>query len=370
MVYILSFLLSIGSLTSLISDYLVYITLMLFVIVSLFNRRIINNIIANFHFIYPLIIVLILLLVNTIVNDSVYVEGVSINYKFIATIFLFLFLRSFFIIYPKSVHYSLLFYAIGVMFLVMLYNSNLVAGELEFRNNRLIFFGENPNSLSTRIGLGVILLFWFFKEETFFKRKMYKYVFLIPLPFCILMMIDTASKGSVLILLASIVLLFIFSNITVFKKIIVLFVIGVALVYLFPLFIDTGLYERFKSNSLLTGRNEIWLAAWDIFLNNPLGVGEAGYRSEIVIRLNKIIDTHNVFLYLLVTGGFFAAMSYSVFLFKILKIQLAIFRFNKKPLFLIIFVFLLFLMSKTGGVLTYLVMWYFLAIISMEKKII
>lgn len=64
------------------------------------------------------------------------------------------------------------------------------------------------------------------------------------------------------------------------------------------------MYERFNNSDLDGGRLAIWANNLEIFYNNPLGVGEIGYTLESFEHFGMTSDTHNLFLYMLVTGGF------------------------------------------------------------------
>lgn len=108
-------------------------------------------------------------------------------------------------------------------------------------------------------------------------------------------------------------------------------------------------------------RNEIWNVAFNIFEENPLaGVGPVIYREMVTKAYGKMADTHNVYLYILVSSGIiglFLFMSFVILsMYKLVKNR-TILPSTVLPCFFI----LLFNWSKGGGTLYSKYSWFLLA---------
>jgi hypothetical protein len=201
--------------------------------------------------------------------------------------------------------------------------------------------------------------------------KFYRFFLGIALPSLFLFVVETGSRGSFVGLLLGVGLFMFLSNLNVYIK----FFLGIVSVFLFIKIFDfiqtTVLFDRLNAGDVSGGREEIWTNALEIFYDFPWGVGEGGYITEMTIRFSSQYDTHNLFIYILVCGGWLSLLLFLYFLKELF--QKALINLKKgNSLLLIIFVFLVFLASKTGGVITYLIMWYFFAVINsfdiMKKK--
>src|SRR5690606_4066641 len=267
---------------------------------------------------------------------------------------------------PRDVAFSLIFFGIGAGLLSILYGLGFFGTEAyEIRNDRLNLLGENPNSLSVRVSLGILFLVWGSVENVLNLNRFFRVILLIPVPFMFNLILASGSKGSFLLCIASIALyILLLKNISKYVKFGVIISGVVAFLFALSLFFESSLYERFLTSDFTSGRSDIWDAAMNIFLENPLGIGEVGYKVEILRRLGVIIDTHNLFVYLLVTGGIIALILFLYFMTKIFIKNIRRYKYDKNIIFLLIFFSMVFVMSKTGGVLSYLIMWYFLACIN------
>lgn len=365
-IIIFSFLLSLGLLSETYFPFVKEAAIGLIAFHVIFKSKSFSILLEKLTESIPLwIIFLILLLLGSFLPFSLAEESVF-NSKFLLAISLFIFLSAFFSIYPQYIKHSLIFFGIGggimsIMFSFGLFDSSF----FEIRNDRLIFLKENPNSLSVRVSLGILFLIWGALENKLKLSSFGRICLVIPVPFMFNLVLATGSKGSFLLCLGSIVCyILLVKNLskTMKRKVIVLGI--VALFFAVSLFFESSVYERFMTGNLTSGRNEIWESAFNIFYNHPFGVGEVGYQVLISKLIGIDIDTHNLFIYLLVTGGFLSLLVFIYFLLMMLKRIVLTYKEEKNAIFLIIFVSMIFVMSKTGGVLTYLIMWYFFACIS------
>lgn len=314
-----------------------------------------------------LLIFLIFLILGALL--PYHIDGYSvINFKFLTAILFFIFLSTFFSIYPKLISTSLISFGIGVGILSILFAFNIL-GESSFdiRNDRLFFLGENPNSLSVRVSLGILFLIWGIIENGLKLSKIFRFSLCLLIPFMFNLLLVSGSKGSfILCVLSVIIYIVLLKNISKRVKKIVVFIASIVSVFVFFMFLDSALYGRFLSADITSGRTDIWGSAYDIFANNPFGVGEIGYNVEINRREGKMIDTHNLFLYLAVAGGLFSLILFIYFLAVLLVKNIKQYKKDRNIINLIIFFSMVFIMSKTGGVISYLIMWYFLACINVS----
>lgn len=297
------------------------------------------------------------------ISDEVHV----FNFKYYGAIIIFSQLSLIFKSNTKLMYQSIFVFSLSCAIISCLHYYGYLASSLEFRNGRLIIFEENPNSISSRMAIALVVFFYLIVNDPL-KFYHYRFILFLALPFLFFFIIETGSRGSSIAVGLGVFLILLFSKIS-FKWKTILFVLSFCVVYyLFGFILSTSLYERFNNSDLDGGRFEIWANTLEIFYNNPLGVGEIGYKLELFEHFGMTSDTHNLFLYMLVTGGFIVFILFTFFLQKLLRISF----FNMKegePLGLMLFIFLLFLMSKTGGILTYLIMWYIFAIINASPRV-
>lgn len=321
----------------------------------------------------PLFVIFLILLFLGAFLPYYIQEDSAINIKFLVAIIFFVIFSTFFSIHPKYIQTSLVAFGIGAGILSVLFTLGIFGeSAYEIRNDRLILLGENPNSLSVRIGLGILFLAWGAVENGLKLSKFYPFLLLLPIPFMYNLILASGSKGSFLLCVGSVALyILLLKNVSKTTKSIIVFFAFIILSFALIFFVESTLYERLLGSSLTSGRSDIWNVALQIFTDHPLGVGEGGYKQEIYKRIGIFIDAHNLFIYLLVTGGFLALLLFVYFLYNIFIKNIRQYKTNKNIIYLLIFFSMIFVMGKTGGVLTYLILWYFLACIngSQLKKI-
>ncbi|MEN5233484.1 O-antigen ligase family protein [Sphingobacterium faecium] len=285
---------------------------------------------------------------------------IKIKYIFAITIFIFF---SYKFSEDESLKYkSLLLFGLACGLIAVGYKLGLFNKEFQFNKGRLLIFGENPNSISARLAAGFIALYYNILEDPLRlgKKRFVLAIFLIPL---VLFVIDTGSRGSFIILVLGFILLTLVSKIHIgikfFLGLISLFIAS----YLLLALEQSSLLSRFQDKDITGGRERIWNIIFEIVQNNLWGVGEEGYLIEMGLITDRVQDAHNLFLYLLVCGGWLALTLFLIFLWKLFRKSYVQFR-KKNVLPFIFFVFFVFLMTKTGGIMTYLIMWYFLAYIN------
>lgn len=284
----------------------------------------------------------------------------KIKYLFAITIFIFF---SYKFSEDESLKYkSLLLFGLACGLIAVGYKMGLFNNQFQFNKGRLLIFGENPNSISARLAAGFIALYYNILEDPLRlgKKRFFLAIFLIPL---LLFVVDTGSRGSFIILILGFILLTLVSKIHIAIKFFLGLVSFFAASILLLVLEQSSLLSRFQDKDITGGRERIWTIVFEIIQNNIWGVGEEGYLIEMGLITDRVQDAHNLFLYLLVCGGWLALTLFLIFLWKLF--QKSYIQFKKKNVLpFIFFVFFVFLMTKTGGIMTYLIMWYFLAYIN------
>src|SRR5690606_3989760 len=134
------------------------------------------------------------------------------------------------------------------------------------------------------------------------------FFFLLLIPSIIAMLALSASRGAFIITLAGILILILFQKASSTKRLITIILGITALVIGISQILDSDIMKRRLELSMsdtsktLGGRDEIWYDALNIFYENPFfGIGNVGYQNEIIRRYGTYMDTHNIFLYFMVT---------------------------------------------------------------------
>lgn len=309
----------------------------------------------------PLLVLVLLMFVLGLFQGDIY-----FNVKFLAAIGVYVAMMSFVIRYPQKSLQSIFYFSLGVALMVLLYYLGVFEANVRFSKGRIYLFEENPNSISTRVSIAVVYLFYMvINNPLHFDKKRWLLLLLLPLMLSFIFL--TGSKGSTILALIGIYGVFIYSSLKQITKTTLSILIGITILTLgITYFKGTTVYQRFiESDSTfdLGTREEIWINALDIFWNNPWGIGEKGYFEAIKGRIGMALDTHNLFIYILVTSGLIGFLLFSTFIFRLFRVIWQQFQIRQiiSPVF---FLIILLLMSKTGGVLTYLIMWYVLAFIT------
>ena len=117
------------------------------------------------------------------------------------------------------------------------------------------------------------------------------------------------------------------------------------------------------------GRDLLMDRSLDVYLSNSLlfGSGTIEYVRDMKTTFNEERVVHNLFVYLLPVSGMVGSLLFYLFFFGLLKRCI---KYRKRDILpSILFLFMFLLAYKTGGILTYLLMWYIWAsIISITTK--
>lgn len=366
-VLIFSFFLGLGLYDPFSSNGLVFdlLTIITLVIIS-FNTKVLSEGRIFKNQLIKLFALVLIFFFAEVIYGYTYTSGLTLNLKFISAIIIFWFFSHVFYKDDKLRMHSILFFAISCSVISLIYSIGGFQAVSEIRNGRLLIFGENPNSVSTRMALAFILLVYMIIDNPL-KLGKFRFLFILLLPSLFLFIIASGSRGSFLAMVLGIIILTMFSKINKKIKLILVGLSSIFMIWVFSYIQNTALGDRFGADDVSAGRAEIWRNAITIFFDYPLGVGHGGYLQEMMNNFHSNRDTHNLFIYILICGGIFGFLLYMSFLKDLFLKALNSLK-RKNSLSIILFFFLFFIMAKTGGVLTYLILWYFLAVINSHNN--
>jgi O-antigen ligase len=188
-------------------------------------------------------------------------------------------------------------------------------------------------------------------------------------------MILTGSRGGVIGLGLAVLVYFYYKEQRLrkrFKSI----VVGLFMVLALTLLVLSNdiLYNRFfptDDSSFLDDRYLIWEAVHTIISDNLLfGVGVFKYEIEITRLMGEYRATHNEYLTIWVYAGLLGLLFFIFFLFQVLKSALKSAKKHKNPLFISLFVLLLFSLFKGGGLLLSILIWFLFVFILYSNEIL
>ena len=326
--------------------------------------------IFSFNFFALLTILFLFILAQSIYGYNFLVKPL-INFKYILSILFFVIVSVFFKRNTRWIHYCLLAFSISCFaytILVLCISPNLY----QIYKGQLIVLEENPNSTSSRLVMGIIYLIYSFIRNPLNLKRWFRFSLLLMLPTLIAMVVLSGSRGSLLALIIGVYLIFIFSDMKRITKILLTFSSVIISFILFQFLLSSeDLSVRWEGalEGDTAGRTEIWDAVLDIVGKHPFGIGENGYMEAIPKYIGKYLDTHNIFLYVLVCGGWLSLIIFIIFLLRIMLNSLRAYFLSKDLLALLLFLVIIFIASKTGGAITYLLFWFVLAVANSYKAI-
>lgn len=293
--------------------------------------------------------------------------GDDFNFKFFFAIIFFRIAYSFFSLNKDVKIISLIIFSCTSGLISILFHMGFFHSQSDFRNLRLWLFEENPNSLSTRLAFsGVLIVYFVLNLKTNFK-----YCLLVFLPSLLYLTILTGSRGGIIIFLLGVfVAFYLQKNISIFNKIfLTVLIFCFAYLNFSDFLLNSDLWIRFfESEDLSAHRLDIWAVNLRMFYDSPFGYGELGYIQLMEKLYGDGKDAHNIFLQLLLTGGFLSLIIFVVFISEVFTKSILIYKSNYNYYSILLISLLIFLVSKTGGVMTYIVFWYLLSTIDGYEK--
>ena len=341
-----------------------------FFIMYLFLRKNISSIIMNrwSNVLYTFFTVFSLTTLLCNLNE-ISLSTIIFLFKFLLVILLCLQLPKLFVENRNYVYISIYVFSIVSSIIAVLFWCGLLEQYITINQGRFSLFGENPNSTSARFSLAFILLLHVILKNPFFwsKKRFFQLVLLMPL---INIVLASGSRGSFIILVISTFLyLILFPQKKAINKVLIISFLGVALVgggiFILSKNSDYSILERLLDTYTTgndAGRDQLNNYALNIWLDSPIvGEGTICFVNEMRIQFGETRTVHNLYFYILATSGIIGFVSFMYFIYNLLCDSLVVRK--QEPISLVILLFMLLMAYKTGGALTYMLMWYVFAII-------
>lgn len=342
----------------------------LFIIYLFFNTPLSNKL-KYFSWEKYLIALYVILLVSTLVCsiNEMTLSTCLFFVKFLLSISLCFLLPKIFVRNSKYIYYSVFVFSLSCAIIAVCFTFGLLDDYVSVSKGRIFIFGENPNSTSGRIVIALVLLFFLIIRNPLKWNKKRYLLLLLFIPMLV-MIIASGSRGSFIILCLCIIFFLIFNPSKNFvKKFLVLsfslLFIGIVVMEIALYYSDFSLFARLEDSFEYGdsgGREILNYYAFQIFEDNPfIGKGIIGFVNEMFRRYDETRTVHNLYLYILATSGIVGFTAFCAFSYSLIKKSWNIRKKEHLPLVLLMFIYLL--AYKTGGVLTYLLMWYLFAVI-------
>lgn len=326
----------------------------------------------NFSKVQKFLIPLVLYMLIEFFSSLFYMEyastvGEAINLKLLQMFFLLILISNHILRRPEILMRIFDSFILSVLLMALLSYLGFGVG-LDYQEgvSRLSLFGENPNMIGMKATFAfLIVIYRIISLDGKTSTKALYCVVLIPL---IYLLISTASRGALVSVFLGLFVLIFFQKSKVTSKILFAFLGVLFSVGLFNYVLSTN--EKFKKRIEATieegdtGRNELWDAAFDIIEDHIfIGVGKAGALPIMGKYSGRAMDTHNVFLYVLVTSGIVGFTFFITYIFRLIFALYKKFKQDNNILYLVLFVILVFNMSKAGGFINKTFLWFFFAIL-------
>lgn len=296
------------------------------------------------------------------INDVTIQFGVNCL-KLCLCIVLFCKLPEFFYVKPRLLIISVLIFSLTCAGIAALFSLGLLDPFVLWSNGRASIFYENPNSTSTRMMFSTLFILYIMFQNPLkwgFSRY-YLLILILPLLYTIM---ASGSRGSLIVVVFSIILYLLFMPSKKFSR--KLGIIAITVLIVSGSILKLSENEDFSIIKRLTatveneedgGRTMLSAAALNIFLDNPVdGVGGIEFPLIMKKEYGFNLTVHNLYWYIAATSGLIGLLLFGVFVFMLLKLTWG--KRGADPIGFVLLVAMLLIASKTGGILTYMIMWY------------
>lgn len=235
-------------------------------------------------------------------------------------------------------------------------------------NGRLLLWGENPNSSSTRWAVAIMFLVYQAIKNPFEFGK-WRYILMFGALPLIMLIFMSGSRGSLIITILCLFVYFVRSSgANIIKPLFYMALVAIPLIIIAPHYInfeDYAMMARLQSSIEEGGndiREQLLKGALTIFSENILfGVGNTNFMNIMINRFHFENTVHNLYAFILAISGLCGAIPFFVFMWRLIKGCWEVKYIDLFPGVLLFF--MCFIASKTGGILCYLLMWYIYALV-------
>ena len=271
----------------------------------------------------PLLLLLVLVLIPQTVlwklNGGGRLTGLRPVYRF-ALIYITLF------VIPLGTHFSgketCVFIGLLCLYGVFCcaYQFTLTPDILTTLPNSITSFFENPNRFGAYLALWTILCIFAFQLSNHI-------LWLFPAAFFAFFLLLCKSRASLLLVSVFLLVCLLSYRDRLGTKNVLMILVDIAIVAaLLWVFYPTRefILNLIGLDSGVSGRDRIWAASWEFFLeSNPLWGHGLGVQIEriMALRVRAVVSTHNVYLYILNSGGILLALLYILVIVFLLRLH-------------------------------------------------
>lgn len=323
----------------------------------------------NFHFapfkkfVIPLLLLLVVGFICSAINSEYVTEiKFAFAYRTLLLIVLMTFIAAHLYCKPKILPLVLNSYVASMLLVFLL----VTIGEgVTIVNNRILLFGENPNIMGAKASLAFLIAISRLINNFSIKRLLVIGAVCIPLT---TLVATSGSRGAFISMFLGLAVLLWFRKMGVLKKWALIIFAALASVMLITYLLETNpiMAERFMETVEKgeTGRNVLWDAAFDIITDNVIiGVGFQGVIPMMYKYSGIYLVPHNIFLYVFIAAGLPGIILFITFLVRLAKLLFIHFKKTGDSLNLVLFVIVIFNMSKQGGSIGKTLFWFFFAVL-------
>lgn len=322
---------------------------------ALLNRDIFRNTLAVKKLLLPLIIFFVTITMASTFY-SLYDFPMVYLLKLLADIAAFYILSLFFIRHINILDTSLKIYAYTCVLIVLAFFAGFLNSFLFYSNGRLWIFGINPNNFSFLMGFGALIIADSFNHPN--TRKIEQMINIVSIVLIVIYIIMSGSRGTFLTVLACMFVVLYKKMKSKFYIIVPIVVICIfaSMSFYYSHQDEISLFERLSEIGD-DSRTELIHRTLTLYAEKPIiGYGVNGFNEQLSTRYDDLRDSHNVIITNMGMSGTIGAIAYIAFLFYMFRVCWSN---RKRSIFGLVLFADVFLMSmKTGGVLTFAMMWY------------
>jgi len=262
----------------------------------------------------------------------------------------------------KLIYAALITFSTSVLLLSVLISLGI---GIDVTAARISFFGENQNNTAIRAAFACAFILYILLDTKILGY--WKYVVLITIPQYLFIIGATGSRGALVALAVSIVIMVLFLHTTPFRKSIIVFLISLIAIFLFIYMQQfPDLIQRM--NQLLAqgdlAREGLYLNFLKASLIHPIfGSGVNGYVDICHKIFGQVTSPHNWFLYVLLVGGIIGLSAFLLFHYRVYNLTRKIKTIDNNTMPLALFIIVLVHISKSGTELTDITIWFILSVI-------
>lgn len=328
-------------------------------ILALFDGNIYKHHFKIKKFFWPLSIILFSLTIASVMYTE-HAASFPTTYllKLLAVEAGFYIMALYFMEYPDTLKKSMLIYAYTCVAIIFAFFGGFLKNYSYVSNGRLWIFGENPNTFSFLMSLGALMLANKFNQNN--RTSVFvKMIDIIGITLLLIYIVLSGSRGSFLIVIICMAIL-LFTRKLIRKAYITIPITVMAIAagyYYYSAHQDEiSIFNRL-TRTADDERSELQAQSLDLFLEKPLlGFGVNGYKEQMLLRHQETRDSHNVIITTTAMSGIVGGTALIVFLFYL--VQMGWRERTRDWLAFVICLDVLLMSMKTGGVLTFAMMWY------------